>query len=628
MAVGGPGAAAERAAREAALRRDARLRAEAPEERRRRGVVATPPRLARAVVALLDARLREDLGLPGGLADPTVALVDPAVGTGPFLAAALAVAGGRGSAPAAVVGRDVDADALALAEEVLRAPFDALGWPLALVSGSALDEPTGGPALDPRLRPVVLGNPPWSGRTANAGASDAWLEDFRVDGEGRRLDERKLGVLSDDYVRFFRVAAERVRCAPAGGALALVTNASFLDGPVHRGMRGALLRWFDALDVVDLGGSALVARSGPRDENLFGVRPGVALTLAVRDPRRGPPRGRLRARELRGAADDKLAALEADRGWLDLPGAPPMHLFRPHLEGGEDLGDWARWAPLPALLPFHREGVQTNRDAFATDPDRARLVARLRAFAAGGTDGALALPSRALGHFSPAHARRVAARVLEDDPDGTAGVAARRLAYRPGEDRWFVPAAPLCHRPRPALLRALDAGPEALLTVRKDRGDRPWAHFGWVTAAPDNCWLSSRSSCRTRAFPVRRPDGSPNVDAARVADWAGAARRTVSAPDLARYALAVLATPAYRARFGAALRLDYPRLPPPASPAHLAALVAAGGRLAEAIAAARPASRGAPGDVIGHRRVNVSGFSGIMEKLDALWCKWPGNQRN
>ena len=49
------------------------------------------------------------------------------------------------------------------------------------------------------------------------------------------------------------------------------------------------------------------------------------------------------------------------------------------------VGD-ARWPmsalPLPALFPFHREGVQTNRDAVCVDADRDALLARLRAFAA------------------------------------------------------------------------------------------------------------------------------------------------------------------------------------------------------------------------------------------------------
>ena len=47
-------------------------------------------------------------------------------------------------------------------------------------------------------------------------------------------------------------------------------------------MRAALLRWFDAIEVIDLGGSALLAKAGERDGNVFGVRVGAAITVAVR----------------------------------------------------------------------------------------------------------------------------------------------------------------------------------------------------------------------------------------------------------------------------------------------------------------------------------------------------------
>src|SRR5690606_21336320 len=130
---------------------------------------------------------------------------------------------------------------------------------------------------------LVLGNPPWAAKSGSAAraASDALLADFRRDERGAPLDQRKLGVLPDDYVRFLRWGAEVVRRAPGGGALAMVTNGSYLDGAVHRGVRAALLRWFAWVDIIDLGGSALLARepgSAP-DQNVFGVRPGPAVIV-------------------------------------------------------------------------------------------------------------------------------------------------------------------------------------------------------------------------------------------------------------------------------------------------------------------------------------------------------------
>ncbi len=110
-----------------------------------------------------------------------------------------------------------------------------------------------------------------AGRTALLGRVRA---DVRVEVGGKTpLQERKVGVLSDVYVRFLRWAFEGLRRAPSGGVLGLVTNASFLDGPVHRGMRAAMGRWSEAIEVFDFGGSALTARDTKVDDNVFGVRP-------------------------------------------------------------------------------------------------------------------------------------------------------------------------------------------------------------------------------------------------------------------------------------------------------------------------------------------------------------------
>lgn len=590
--MAGPESKVERAAAEAARRRDAAL-AGRPAQRRRRGIVHTPPELARFVAVVVDRAL-DGLGVAGGLADPALSIVDPACGPGAFLAACLAVAGGRGSSPRLLCGVDVDPAAVAQARQVLAEPARRAGWALSLSVANTLEEARAPAAVAPEGPTVVIGNPPWASRSDSRGGavSERLLEDFRRDAAGRRLPERKLGVLSDDYVRFFRWACEVARTATRGAVVALVTSSSYLDGPVHRGMRAALLRWFDALDVVDLGGSALVARSGARDDNVFGVRPGVAVAVAVRRPGAVETEpAAVRHAAVRGSRRDKLSRL-AEAATRPLPMRPlspsaPFHLLVP----GERRRSPAAWPSIVELLPFHREGVQTNRDAVVVDRDRARLLSRLRRFAAGdrGDDLAAALASRR--HYDPAVARAAVREALERD------ARPARLAYRPFDDRWFLPVSPLCHRPRPALLAAVRRSDLVLLTVRKDRGQRAWAHVGVTRHAPDNCWLSTRSSCRTRAFPTHGPDGRPNVDADAVAAWARRLRAPPGPRQTLCYALAWLSCAAYRKALHGELLLDYPRLPPP-DPATFERIVAAGERLASAFA--RPGRRAAEPVSVGH----------------------------
>ena len=180
------------------------------ERRRREGIVHTAPELARFAARAADDLLRSELGEPAGLASERVSLVDPACGPGAFLAAALSVAKGRGSAPRAVLALDRDPVALAAAEEALRPEFAEEAWSCAFEARDTLTEidPEGIAQRAPIA--VVLGNPPWIGsaQDRSAPALNRLLEDFRRDRDGAPLNERKIGVLADAYVRFVRVACE------------------------------------------------------------------------------------------------------------------------------------------------------------------------------------------------------------------------------------------------------------------------------------------------------------------------------------------------------------------------------------------------------------------------------------
>ncbi len=575
-----------------------------PRARRRHGVVHTPPWLCRYVAAASQEMLQE-LGIAEGFGDPRVTLLDPACGPGGFLAAAHALARG-GPAPRRVLGLDLDATALEAAGRVLGDAFAAAGWPLSLRAGDTLASLPS----DAGEIVVVLGNPPWASRSGSrAVLTEELLDDFRRDATGARLRERKIGVLSDAYVRFWRWAAQVVRRAPGGGVVGFVTNASFLDGPVHRGMRAALARYFHRVRVVDLGGSALVAQ-GTRDENVFGVRPSVAVTVAAR--RALEDEGRLatvQVAALRGTREEKRAALEAP---LAFEAVPPDGPWRVAPTGSARA--WPRaWRSIAEIFPFHREGVQTNRDAVAVAADREVLAARLQSFALGlrRTDLEPALQARR--HYDPERARAVVRAAIAADP--TMESLLRPIAYRPWDDRWMVALAPLCHRPRHELRRAMERSTLALLTVRKDRGERPWAHFGVTRTLVDNSYLSARSSCRTRAFPTHDPSGRPNLSE-HARQWEPDPERLI------HHALAVLASATYRSRFAWLLRHDYPALPPPTE-----ASVCAGRRLARLwLDGEKPQEEAG----VGHWTVRAPpGFREALQACDAavaaVVCDAPGD---
>ena len=606
----------EDAVARASQARDRRLLRSQPDFGRSRGVVHTPVPLARGIVARVDRLLRERLDRRYGLADPAVAVVDPACGPGNFLAALFAVA--RGPGPHRWLGMDIDPLAVRVATEVLTPEAGSRRISLELRVANALsDIRPFGSVLSNDMLPVVIGNPPWAGRTANRDTvTSALLEDFRRDRNGERLPERKIGVLSDDYVRFFRWAAEIVRGHPAGGVVAFLTNASFLDGPVHRGMRGALARWFDGIEVMDLGGGSLVARRSRVDENVFGVRPPVAFTLAWRRGGHGSGSPRATYRRLWGTRSEKWAQLaeldDVPTETLEL--TEPRYPFRPEVPVPPIYWEWPA---LDQVMPFHREGVQTNRDLAATDVSRSTLLRRLNAFSRGDTtDPRLQAAFRASPHYCPDRARSEVRRAL-----ASGGSPLRPLAYRPGEVRWFAPITRFCHRPRPKLAHAVARSNLVLITVRKDRGDLPWTHAAVTRAIPDNCFLSTRSACRARAFPDHDPDGRQNLSEMATRELSSRLGRVPNTRDWVAYVAAFLVSPSYRRIFDSALRQDYPRLPWPASSEVFTRIGKAGEAVCQAFLSLDSECGGPPETLghevaVGHFRVRSSALAAAVEEAE------------
>jgi hypothetical protein len=546
---------------------------------RRLGIVPTPLALVRFALSRIERALREELEIDAGFSSPAIEVIDPAVGTGVWLSSLLGLLT-PGAAPARIAGLDADAEVLKTAERVLAPAAHQLPTALVLRHANTLALPTPWSAHE-RVR-VMIGNPPWGARSASRGValSDAWLREFHHDPAGASLQERRSGVLSDDYVRFFRWALQQAREAPRGALIGFVTNASWLDGPVHRGMRGALAGAFDRLEIVDLGGNSLRSLRGT-DQSLFPVRVGAALTLCVRKALPRLP-ARVTLATLRGSRQHKLQELAQNTlSWSPafVPTAPSFALRAPRADSASAGPDHAACFSLDDAFVFHAEGVQTNRDDVATAPDATQLRAQLERFVA----GRLAVP--ASGHFCPELARRRVREALESSPSSFGS-----LAYRPFEMRAYCHVAPLCHRPRPLLARAVAQSQSCLLSTRKEPGDAAWNMFALVRGMADSSFLSTRSSCRTRVFPSHGPEGEPNLSPALTAALAERIDRVPQASEVVAYIAGVLGAPAFRAAHAEALRCDYARVPWPADAQAFAACVAAGQRFEQLLSGRAPVS--------------------------------------
>ncbi len=611
-----------------------------PRARARRGVFYTPGEIVEYIVGAVDARLREELGLADGLADTTswgelarrrpglvvpagvspaqafVQILDPATGTGIFLIGVvdrvhrtmLAKWAGRDAGAIAGLWQDyVQAHLLprlhgfelspvahALARHQLALKLHATGYrgaaevqvyradALEMASG-ALDELVGEARAAEAVKrsrrfTVVLGNPPYSGASVNR---SPWIErEMERYKSTVRAQERQIQRLSNDYVKFMRLAEWAVMRAGAG-VVGVITDRGWLEGILFRDMRAALLETFDRLRVLDLHGEAR------EEENVFEIVQGVAISLWTRAP------GGARMVEyaaLQGTRAEKLAGL-GSADWRSLRVSGPAYRLVPAAADGV-YDEWTEFLQVigtgvPGLDRDRRygTGVKTRHDAFVIGWDAADAVRRV-AQVAGRSEGDEELV-RALGlcttaHFSPARAR-------ERAEAGDLARHVRTICFRPFDARSLVYLREFVCEPKRETMRHMEIpGNLAMAVLRRDRSGRGAGYFvarGLV--AKD--LVSSRDDALVWPLYVQVEERvAANLAAGFIERlcWAlglgwierggGDLERTFGPEDVFAYMYAVFHSPGYRTRHADALRQEFPRVPLPGGVAVFRGLVGLG----------------------------------------------------
>jgi predicted helicase len=341
--------------------------------------------------------------------------------------------------------------------------------------------------VDPIL--VVLGNPPYSGHSANRSwvevkvtkgqqyVGDFGLEQGRVteikkkaasDGvvevptfighlmqdyyvvDGAWLDERNPKWLQDDYVKFIRFGQWRID-RTGEGIVAFVTNHGYLDNPTFRGMRQNLMGSFNEIYVYDLHGSAKKlerAPDGGRDENVFDIQQGVAICLCVKKKGDTSPAKIFHA-DLWGEREVKYKRLvETDASetkWKKLEPTKPFYLFAPQ---DVDLrAEYEKAWKITEIMAVNVLGFQTHRDDFAIDFDRQILRKRISELHDENLDDAEIRSKFDLGEWNIKKARKELRDLVNWEK------ALVPCLYRPFDIRFCYLSSIVMDRPRPELMQ-------------------------------------------------------------------------------------------------------------------------------------------------------------------------------
>lgn len=616
-----------------------------PKMREVRGVYYTPEPVVRYIVRSVDHLLQTRFGRAKGLADENTLILDPATGTATFLYFVVQqiyekFVRQRGAWDSyverhllnRVFGFELLIAPYAIAHLKLGMQLAELGYPFRsdqrlgiyltntleeaakrseqLITGWIADEANAAARIkqdEPIM--VVLGNPPYSGHSANRSwvetpvtngqpyVGDFGLEQGRVteikktaakDGvvevptfigrliqdyyvvDGAWLDERNPKWLQNDYVKFIRFAQWRID-QTGEGIVAFITSNSYLDSPTFRGMRQSLMGSFNEIRVYDLHGNANKkerARDGGEDNNVFDIAEGVSLLLCVkqRDNRKA---ARVFHSEILGSREAKYALLAgtdvSTTDWAELRPVAPHYFFMPQTI--KRRAEYQKLWQITEIMPKNLLGFQTHRDPVAVAFDETTLKKQVTEF--------LGKPPSAADWKENCHV----------------------CDYRPFDQRHVYLHASVADRPRLDVISHLFKPNLALNTVRQTKA-ATWQH-AIVSKRPspavfveikdgssvfplylyDDAELQAHKRGggtmlmalfeSSPGYSVRRANLNPKF----IADFTqrlglkwlavdcGDLKKTVGPEDFFHYTYAVFHSPAYRERYAEFLKIDFPRLP-------------------------------------------------------------------
>jgi len=217
----------------------------------------------------------------------------------------------------------------------------------------------------------IIGNPPYSGESANKGD---WIlelmQDYKKEPGGKeKLKERNSKWINDDYMKFLRYGQHFIE-KNGSGVLAFINPHGFLDNPTFRGVRWNLLKTYDKIYTIDLHGNSKkkeVCPDGSIDQNVFDIMQGVAITVFVKTGKKKQNElGKVFHYDLFGKRDFKYDFLSSNSintiQYKELTNKAPNYFMVEKDFEAEKI--YEKGFSINSLFPISSAGIVTARDGF------------------------------------------------------------------------------------------------------------------------------------------------------------------------------------------------------------------------------------------------------------------------
>jgi len=589
-----------------------------PEVRERRGVYYTPEPVVGYIVRSVHSILKSHFHLADGLASEEVKLLDPAGGTLTFPAEAIRIAANEFKEKYGQGGLHTWIQKHILknfhAFELMMAPyaighlkigfiFEELGYKMAdherfklfltntlemeeieqiAIPGlSSLSEESHLAGKVKKEQPVlvILGNPPYSGISANINEWTERLLKEDIDGaqsyykvDGQLLGEKKLW-LQDDYVKFLRFAQWKIQTS-GHGIVGMITNHSYLDNPTFRGMRQSLMKTFDEIYILDLHGNSLKKETTPeggKDENVFDIRQGVAIALFIKNKKAKAPK----VFHL-----DKFGLREEKYEWLDqnefdaknykkLKPVSPWYFFIPR--NTSHIQQYLKWKRIDEIFPVNVTGIVTARDNLAIDFEKHSLKNKIMMLRNKDLPDEIVRDGLKLKdnyQWKLTEQRKLFQKVNDWEKYFT------QILYRPFDVRYIYFQDNIVFRTRHEVMRHMLEENISLCFMRQFSGNIPYTHFLITEQMVDNrAFFSSKGIIQQAPlyiypdknkkdlFNQHQVEKEPNIPTAIFEKLESVYGQRPSPEAILYYIYGVFYSNIYRETYAEFLKIDFPRVP-------------------------------------------------------------------
>src|SRR5690554_5596774 len=406
----------------------------------------------------------------------------------------------------------------------------------------------------------IIGNPPYSGESANKGD---WImklmEDYKKEPGGKeKLKERNPKAINDDYVKFLRYGQYFIE-KNGSGVLAFINPHGFLDNLTYRGMRWHLLKTYDKIYTIDLHGNAKkkeTAPDGSIDVNVFDIEQGVSINLFIKTGKKKVSElGKVFHFDLYGKRELKYDFLSENNlksvAYKEVEIVAPNYFFVAKDFKGQN--NYNKGFSIDKLFPVATSGIKTHSD-------------------------------RTLVNF-----------VKYENSN-------QYYNYRPFDVRYIEYDLKKVQRHRYSVMKHMLKDNLAVMTCRQ-LSTFDFQHILVSKYLVDMCTVSLQTKETTYAFPLylysesnaqqtieQTEERTPNLKTEivnQIAEKLGltftnekeTTENTFAPIDILDYIYAVLHSPTYREKYKEFLKIDFPRVPYPKDAATFWQLVKLGGEI-------------------------------------------------